>query len=266
MGAIPAALVGGKAVVPAAPAAVSAPAAASAAVENQTQAPAAVSAPAAASAAGESQTQAPTMPPMAPIGPMGLGTPAPVSTAAPTAVVVDPMHANWSRVTTMAPPVVSDNDTQGGDLACMRWTGGTCRASECEPVRGSARCVEGRCLCSPGLCASSDGACEQKRGEWLGTHAIRFVNPEKTYQSYIGTKASQSWLGGLPGSSGTYLAAMGNTAPAWKVVAIDGLVRFESATWPGSVMTIYSNRRRSWRSSQLIQTNASKKEASGSGT
>lgn len=139
-----------------------------------------------------------------------------------------------------------------GDLTCMRWTGGVCPYTYCKESRGPTECIESKCMCPFGYCANAIGECEvHMEGEWLGTYAISFQKayvPEKPYVGAVkpgphyapptGEFDVQTW-------DTEYLVATADSRPQWKIaLSPRAHVRFESADYPGNILSIYVNRRR----------------------
>lgn len=159
------------------------------------------------------------------------------------------------------------NKTDYGDLTCMRWTGGTCGFSSCSADRGLTECIEGKCFCTSGQCSDMHGVCQpEHEGEWLGRHAIRFLQAYDEDQPYISTTTEtisddESWTE----AKCDVLAAVGNSSKEWKIALTPGgFVRLESAAKPGNVITIYNNRRRRTEDEDFFLQAGSSPESNGS--
>lgn len=119
------------------------------------------------------------------------------------------------------------------DLACFRFTGGTCSFFACKEEMGPTECVSKLCFCQPGYCASVRGVCERLRGRTLGEFSIRFADPAETQRPYLGVDKHHR------------PAAIEHAGIQWRVALThDGFVRFESTQHVGQVLTLYQDRRR----------------------
>lgn len=140
-----------------------------------------------------------------------------------------------------------------GSLTCMRWTGGSCRHLACREERGPfVTCEAGYCMCKPGTCADARGTCKPNfEGEWLGEYSIRFGKPFLPDRPFLGADkeggGATGWAGANGGSGAVaWLAAVAASEKQWKIAQTpNGRVRLENTKHPGSVLTIYNNRRRS---------------------
>eukprot|EP00746_Dinoflagellata_sp_MGD_P011703 gnl/MRDRNA2_/MRDRNA2_124665_c0_seq1.p1 gnl/MRDRNA2_/MRDRNA2_124665_c0~~gnl/MRDRNA2_/MRDRNA2_124665_c0_seq1.p1 ORF type:complete len:398 (-),score=49.70 gnl/MRDRNA2_/MRDRNA2_124665_c0_seq1:86-1279(-) len=141
----------------------------------------------------------------------------------------------------------SNKNYQKGDLACMRWSGGTCSLSECKAERGTTKCINGLCMCPEGFCADAWGRCVSTPGKWIGSYSIKFKNSYDTEEPFLGArKSSISRRWDCDWDCPKFLlSSTDHSSPSWKMaLTAAGFVRLESIKYPGNVLTIYHNRRR----------------------